>query len=60
LSSVRARQVGQLEAAMFWMGAVHNFWRVHATLQGMQAMAADLTYHVCLVEELMRFRIKHE
>lgn len=59
-SRTPTRQVAQLEAAMFWMGAVYNFCRVHATLQGTPAMAADLTDHVWSVDELLRYRIKHE
>jgi transposase-like protein len=59
-SRTPARQAAQLEAAMFWMGAVYNFCRVHATLEGTPAMAADLTDHVWSVDELLRFRIKRE
>lgn len=59
-SRTPACQVAQLQAAMFWMGAVYNFCRVHATLQGTPAMAADLTDHVWSVHELLRFRIKRE
>jgi transposase-like protein len=55
-----ARQVLHLEAAMFWMGAVYNFCRVHATLQGTPAMAADLTDRVWSVDELVRYQIKRE
>jgi transposase-like protein len=55
-----ARQVVQLEAAMFWMGAVYNFCRVHATLQGTPAMAADLTDHIWSLDELLRYRLKRE
>ena len=59
-SRTPARQVAQLEAAMFWMGAVYNFCRVHATLQGTPAMAADLTDHVWSVDELLRYRVSRE
>ena len=59
-SRTPAREVRQLEAAMFWMGAVYNFCHVHTTLQGTPAMAADLTDHVWSVDELMRFRVKRE
>lgn len=59
-SRTPTRQVAQLEAAMFWMGAVYNFCRVHATLQGTPAMAADLTDCVWSVDELLRYRIKRE
>jgi transposase-like protein len=59
-SRTPARQVAQLEAAMFWMGTVYNFCRVHATLQGTPAMAADLTDHVWSVDELIRYRLHRE
>ena len=59
-SRTPARQVAQLEAAMFWMGVVYNFCRVHATLQGTPAMAAGLSEHVWSVDELIRFRCKRE
>jgi transposase-like protein len=52
-SRTPARQVPHLEAAMFWMGVVYNFCRVHATLQGTPAMAADLTDHVWSIRELL-------
>ena len=55
-----ARQVAHLEAAMFWLGAVYNFCRVHTTLNGTPAMAADLTDHVWSVDELLRYRPKRE
>ncbi len=55
-----ARQMAHLEAAMFWMGAVYNFCRVHTTLNGTPAMAADLTDHVWSVDELLRYRPKRE
>jgi transposase-like protein len=59
-SRTPARQVAHLEAAMFWMGAVYNFCRIHATLQGTPAMAADLTDHVWSVNELLHYRVKRE
>jgi hypothetical protein len=59
-SRTPARQVTHLEAAMFWMGAIYNFCRVHATLQGTPAMAADLADHVWTIDELLRYRIKRE
>jgi transposase-like protein len=59
-SRTPAREVARLEAAMFWMGAVYNFCRVHTTLQGSPAMAADLTDHVWSVDELLRYRPKRE
>jgi transposase-like protein len=59
-SRTPAREVAHLEAAMFWMGAVYNFCRVHTTLQGTPAMAADLTDHVWSVDELLRYRPKRE
>jgi transposase-like protein len=55
-----ARQVAHLEAAMFWLGAVYNFCRVHTTLNATPAMAADLTDHVWSVDELLRYRPKRE
>ena len=51
-----ARQVSHLEAAMFWMGSVYNFCRIHRTLATTPALAADLTNHVWTVNELLRFR----
>lgn len=59
-SRTPARQVPHLEAAMFWMGVVYNFCRVHATLQGTPAMAADLTDHVWSVRELLYYRGSRE
>jgi transposase-like protein len=59
-SRTPVREVRQLEAAMFWMGVVYNFCRVHTTLQGTPAMAADLTDHVWSVDELLRYRSKLE
>ena len=59
-SRMPAREVAHLETAMFWMGAVYNFCRVHTTLQGSPAMAADLTDHVWSVDELLRYRPKRE
>ncbi len=55
-----ARQVAHLEAAMFWMGAVYNFCRVHTTLNATPAMAADLTEYVWSVDELLRYRVQRE
>jgi hypothetical protein len=45
---------------MFWMGAVYNFCRVHATLQGAPAMAADLTDQAWCVDELLGYRLKRD
>ncbi|NTU83546.1 MAG: transposase [Chloroflexales bacterium] len=59
-SRTPARQVPHLEAAMFWMGVVYNFCRVHATLQGTPAMAADLTDHIWSVRELLFYRVRRE
>ena len=59
-SRTPAREVVQLETAMFWMGVVYNFCRVHATLQGTPAMAADLTDHIWSVDALLRYRVKRE
>lgn len=55
-SRTPARQVEHLEMAMFWMGAVYNFCRVHSSLNGTPAMAADLTDHVWSIDELLRYR----
>jgi transposase-like protein len=43
----------QLEAALFWTGAVYNFCRIHATLEATPAMAAGLTEEVWTVRELL-------
>ncbi len=59
-SRTPARAVAHVEAAMFWTGAVYNFCRVHTTLQGTPAMAADLSDHVWSVDELLRYRPKRE
>jgi len=59
-SRTPARQVPHLEAAMFWMGVVYNFCRVHATLQGTPAMAADLSDHVWSIRELLYYRVRRE
>lgn len=59
-SRTPVRQVAHLEAAMFWMGAVYNFCRVHTSLDGTPAMAADLTDHRWSVDELLRYRPKRE
>jgi len=55
-SRTPAREVAHLEAAMFWLGVVYNFCRVHTTLSGTPAMAAELTDHVWSVDELLRYR----
>jgi len=57
-SRTPARVASRLEAAMFWMGVVYNFCRVHTTLNGTPAMAADLTDHRWTVDELLRYRPK--
>ncbi len=59
-SRTPARQVAQLEAAMFWMGVVYTFCRMHTTLTGTPAMAADLTDPVWSVDELLRCQLKRE
>lgn len=59
-SRTPARQASHLEAAMFWTGVVYNFCRVHTTLQGTPAMAADLTDHLWTIDELLRHRVKRE
>jgi hypothetical protein len=59
-SRTPARQVPHLEAAMFWMGVVYNFCRVHATLQGTPAMAADLTDHIWSIREPLYYRVRRE
>ena len=59
-SRTPAREVAHVEAGMFWMGAVYNFCRVHTTLNGTPAMAADLTDHVWSVDELLRYRPQRE
>jgi transposase-like protein len=59
-SRTPARDVAHLEAAMFWMGTVYNFCRVHTTLAGTPAMAADLTDHVWSVDELLRYRVQRK
>ena len=59
-SRTPAREVAHLEAAMFWMGTVYNFCRVHTTLAGTPAMAADLTDHVWSVDELLRYRVQRK
>jgi transposase-like protein len=56
-SRTPARTVAQIEAAMFWCGVVYNFCRVHRTLNGSPAMAAELTDHVWSIHELLRFVI---
>ena len=59
-SRTPAREIAHLEAAMFWMGVGYNFCRIHATLQGTPAMAADLTDRVWSVEQLIRYRARRE
>ena len=59
-SRTPAREVAHVEAAMFWMGTVYNFCRIHATLNGSPAMAADLTDHVWSIDELLRYRPQRE
>ena len=59
-SRTPAREVAHVATAMFWLGAVYNFCRVHTTLQGTPAMAADLTDHVWSVDALLRYRPKRE
>ena len=59
-SRTPAREVAHLEAAMFWRGSVYNFCRVHATLRGTPALAADLTDHVWSVDELLRYRVQRK
>lgn len=59
-SRTPAQQVPHLEAAMFWMGVVYNFCRIHTTLQGTPAMAADLTDHVWSMHELLFYRVARE
>jgi len=54
-SRTPTREVKHLEAALFWTGCVYNFCRVHRSLGGTPAMAADLTDHVWSVDELMRY-----
>src|ERR687886_257917 len=59
-SRTPARDVAHLEAAMFWMGTVYNFCRVHTTLAGTPVMAADLTDHLWSVDELLRYRVQRK
>ena len=59
-SRTPAREAAHLEAAMFWTGCVYNFCRVHTSLDGTPAMAADLTDHVWSVDELLHYRPKRE
>ena len=54
------RHTAQLDSALFWTGGVYNFCRIHATLDGTQAMAADLTDHVGSVDEFLRYRVRRE
>jgi hypothetical protein len=55
-----ACETAQLEAALFWTGVVYNFCRMHTTLDGTPAMAADLTDHVWSIDELLRYRVRRE
>jgi transposase-like protein len=59
-SRTPARDVAQIEAAMFWTGVVYNFCRVHRSLDGSPAMAADLTDHVWSIHELLSFKTASE
>lgn len=52
-SRTPARFRPQLVAALFWTGAVYNFCRVHATLEGTPAMAAGLTEAAWSVRDLL-------
>ena len=52
-SRTPARSRAHLVTAIFWTGAVYNFCRVHDTLDGTPAMAADLTEEVWSVRELL-------
>jgi transposase-like protein len=55
-SRTPARDVAQVEAAMFWTGVVYNFCRVHRSLDASPAMAADLTDHVWSIRELLHYQ----
>lgn len=59
-SRTPARDTAHLEAALFWTGGVYNFCRIHATLDGTPAMAADLTDHVWSIDEFLRYRVRRE
>jgi transposase-like protein len=59
-SRTPARDTAQIEAAMFWTGVVYNFCRVHHSLGGSPAMAADLTDHVWSIHELLMFKTASE
>lgn len=59
-SRTPARDIAQIEAAMFWTGVVYNFCRVHRSLGGSPAMAADLTDHVWSIHELLTFKTASE
>jgi transposase-like protein len=52
-SRTPARTLSHLETALFWTGSVYNFCRIHDTLNGTPAMAADLTDDVWSVRELL-------
>lgn len=54
-----ARTQQTITDAVFWLGGVYNFCRVHSTLKhSTPAMAAHLTDHVWSVSELLWFRPK--
>jgi hypothetical protein len=49
-----------LELALFWTGCAYNFCHSHVSLDGSPAMAADITDHVCSIEEVIHYRCHHE
>jgi transposase-like protein len=59
-SRTPARDVAQIEAAMFWTGVVYNFCHVHRMLGASPAMAADLTDHVWSIHELLTYKTTSE
>jgi len=59
-SRTPAARRSQLEAALFWMGAVYNFCHVHASLQATPAMAAGLTDSVWSIDQLLHYRFRRE
>jgi transposase-like protein len=59
-SRTPAARRSQLEAALFWMGAVYNFCHVHASLQATPAMAAGLTDSIWSIDQLLRYRHRRE
>ena len=59
-SRTPTRHTAELEAALFCTGGVYNFCRIHATLDGTPAMAADLTDHVWSIDEFLRYRVRRE